>query len=101
VRIQAKFAKLTILKESISDYVERPLYPLRSGDLGISAESLEASLSEAFTLGERWNAIILLDEADVFLETRRRNELLRNSLVSGKRLTHLVICENRALLISL
>jgi hypothetical protein len=72
----------TLTAESICDYVERPLYPLRSGDLGISAESLEASLTEAFELGERWNAIILLDEADVFLEIRRRNELLRNSLVA-------------------
>jgi hypothetical protein len=76
------------VEESISDYVRRPLYPLRSGDLGISADALEASLSEAFELGERWNAIILLDEADVFLEMRRRNELLRNSLVAGNCLQH-------------
>ena len=35
-------------------------------------------------MAAKWNAIILLDEADVFLEERRPNELQRNSLVSGK-----------------
>ena len=69
--------------ESVADYVKRPLFPLRSGDLGIDASSLEKSLNEAFEMAAKWNAIILLDEADVFLETRRINELQRNSLVSG------------------
>ena len=72
-----------MITESIADYVKRPLFPLRSGDLGIDAKSLEKSLNEAFEMAAKWNAIILIDEADVFLETRRVNELLRNSLVSG------------------
>jgi SpoVK/Ycf46/Vps4 family AAA+-type ATPase len=72
-----------MIKEGISDYVKRPLFPLRSGDLGIEPQVLEKNLNEAFELAARWNAIILLDEADVFLEERRRNELLRNSLVTG------------------
>lgn len=69
--------------ESVADYVQRPVFPVRSGDLGIDASSLEKNLNEAFEMAAKWNAIILLDEADVFLEARRRNELLRNSLVSG------------------
>jgi SpoVK/Ycf46/Vps4 family AAA+-type ATPase len=69
--------------ESVADYVKRPLFPLRSGDLGIEAQALEKNLNEGFQLAANWNAIILLDEADVFLEARRRNELLRNSLVTG------------------
>jgi len=52
--------------------------------LGIDASTLEKSLNEAFEMAAKWNAIILLDEADVFLEERRPNELQRNSLVSGK-----------------
>jgi hypothetical protein len=40
-------------------------------------------LSEALFFATRWNAIILLDEADVFMEERSSNELERNELVSG------------------
>ena len=35
-----------------------------------------------FTAYGRWNAILLLDEADVFLEKRELNSLKRNELVS-------------------
>lgn len=51
--------------------------------MGIDAKSVEKSLGEAFEMAAKWNAIILLDEADVFLEARRVNDLQRNSLVSG------------------
>jgi hypothetical protein len=59
------------------------LYLVRSCDLGIDAAALEKSLSESFEMAAKWNAIILLDEADVYLEERRSNELQRNSLVAG------------------
>ena len=35
-----------------------------------------------FELGKRWNCVLLLDEADVFLEERTLTDLQRNSLVS-------------------
>jgi hypothetical protein len=73
------------LLESIADYTKRPLYPIRSCDLGIEAVTLEKSLNESFEVAAKWNAIILLDEADVYLEERRSNELQRNSLVAGNR----------------
>ncbi|KAH8700439.1 P-loop containing nucleoside triphosphate hydrolase protein [Talaromyces proteolyticus] len=72
----------TLTAESTADYIQRPLYPIRSGDLGIEASALEKSLADSFAQAAKWNAIILLDEADVFLEARQRNELQRNSLVS-------------------
>ena len=40
-------------------------------------------MGKALRLAETWNAIILIDEADVFLEQRTTNELVRNGLVSG------------------
>lgn len=43
---------------------------------------MENELSKYFRLAEAWNAIMLIDEADVFLERRAANDLLRNSIVS-------------------
>jgi SpoVK/Ycf46/Vps4 family AAA+-type ATPase len=39
-------------------------------------------LSEIFRIASHWNAILLLDEADVFLERRSSGDLVRNGLVS-------------------
>jgi len=39
-------------------------------------------------LAERWNAIVLIDEADVLLEERRVSEVSRNSIVAGQYILH-------------
>lgn len=48
---------------------------------------MEDNLSRWFTIAASWQAIILIDEADVFLERRQGANLQRNSLVSGKHRT--------------
>jgi len=45
---------------------------------------MESILGNWFQRGADWGAIILIDEADVFLEKRQVKDLQRNSLVSGK-----------------
>jgi hypothetical protein len=54
------------------------------GELGISSNNVEERLSKALGLAEHWNAIVLIDEADIFLEARSFNDLKRNGLVSSK-----------------
>lgn len=54
------------------------------GDLGLVAEVVEEKLSKIFYLAERWDCVLLLDEADVFLAERTKFDLKRNSLVSGE-----------------
>ena len=45
---------------------------------------MEATLSKWFELAEIWAAVMLIDEADIYLETRTTSDLQRNSLVSGE-----------------
>ena len=45
---------------------------------------MEDQLTKWFTLAEKWGAVVLIDEADVYLEKRQTTDLNRNSLVSGK-----------------
>ena len=52
------------------------------GDLGLSATEVEKQLQAKFHLAELWDCVLLLDEADVFLAERNRQDLMRNSLVS-------------------
>jgi hypothetical protein len=50
----------------------------------VSADVVEENLSKAFTRAESWNAIVLMDEADVFLIRRSPHNLERGALVSSK-----------------
>lgn len=52
------------------------------GDLGIDPETLEEKLGDIFLLAVNWKAILLLDEADVFLQEPDLHDLNRNALVS-------------------
>lgn len=52
--------------------------------MGITASEVEKNFKEQVDLAERWGAVVLMDEADVYLEQRTVVNLGRNSLVSGK-----------------
>ncbi|KAK3694245.1 hypothetical protein B0T22DRAFT_65433 [Podospora appendiculata] len=74
----------TCTAECVAELTQRPLLSLTSGDIStsMSAGSVERHLNYFLALGERFGALVLLDEADVFLEERRTRDLRRNGLVS-------------------
>lgn len=72
----------TLTAESVADSCEKPLLRIDASLLGTTAQSVEIGLASAFRLAEKWKAVALLDEADVFLEQRNASNLERNSLVS-------------------
>ncbi|KAL0465269.1 P-loop containing nucleoside triphosphate hydrolase protein [Neurospora intermedia] len=63
-------------------YIGRPLLSLTCADIGTEDVSMEKKLMKWFQLAEKWGAVMLIDEADVFLEKRVTADLKRNSLVS-------------------
>ncbi|RGB42226.1 P-loop containing nucleoside triphosphate hydrolase protein [Rhizophagus diaphanus] len=72
----------TLTAEAISEYLHRPLYAVSVGELGTSVIELEEKLSEILEVANIWNAVILIDEADIFLERRSELDIKRNALVS-------------------
>ncbi|KAK5724159.1 hypothetical protein LTR17_013540 [Elasticomyces elasticus] len=72
----------TLTAESVAEEMKVPLYMMSAGDLGLDPRHVEAKLQGILDMCTRWNAILLLDEADVFLEERSLHELERNKLVS-------------------
>ncbi|KAL3465911.1 hypothetical protein BJX64DRAFT_252150 [Aspergillus heterothallicus] len=72
----------TLTAESVAEYSSRPLLSITSADLGQEPDALEQNLLRFFRDAKKWNAIVLLDEADVYLETRSSQDLRRNSIVS-------------------
>jgi hypothetical protein len=71
----------TLTAEVYSEVVGKPLYRVHSGQLGITAASVEATLTEILRRAVRWDAILLLDEADVYIR-KRDNDLEHNAIVA-------------------
>ncbi|KAJ7048837.1 hypothetical protein C8F01DRAFT_1379376 [Mycena amicta] len=72
----------TFSAEATSEHVKRPLYVIGGGDLGTRAADLDVSLERVFNVATAWKAIVLIDEADVFLERRSLHDLERNAMVA-------------------
>ncbi|CRL23672.1 ATPase, AAA+ type, core [Penicillium camemberti] len=72
----------TLTAESVAEVMKVPLYVMSAGDLGVDARSFEAKLKDILRLIPKWGAVLLLDEADVFMEARDSTNLDRNELVS-------------------
>jgi ATPase family associated with various cellular activities (AAA) len=72
----------TLTAESVAENMRVPLYMMSAGDLGLDPAGIEESLNTILEMVAKWNAVLLLDEADVFLEARSTSDLERNKLVS-------------------
>ncbi|KAH7131505.1 P-loop containing nucleoside triphosphate hydrolase protein [Dactylonectria estremocensis] len=72
----------TLTAEAVADRTHRPLFYLQAEDLGISASTLGANIKRVFEMATDWDAVVLLDEADVFMAERSPNDIHRNELVS-------------------
>ncbi|KAF8491026.1 P-loop containing nucleoside triphosphate hydrolase protein [Gautieria morchelliformis] len=72
----------TLSAEATSEHVKRPLYVVGAGDLGTRAAELDPALQRIFEVATSWKAIVLIDEADVFLEQRSLHDLERNAMVA-------------------
>ena len=78
----------TLTAESVAETMRAPLYTMSAGELGTWSDDVEKVLKEVLERCAMWKAVLLLDEADVFLEERSTSDLQRNALVSGTLLLH-------------
>ena len=67
----------TLTAEVFDEATERPLLSVQAAQLGIAADKIEESLAHILNLGNRWNAVVLLDEADVYISERGDDGVLR------------------------
>ena len=63
----------TLTAEVYSEVMEHPLYKVQSSQLGTDPQTVETQLKEVLQRAERWSAILLIDEADVYIHERGDN----------------------------
>jgi hypothetical protein len=71
----------TLTAEVYAEVMKRPLYSIRSGSLGSSADEISLKLEHVFKRCRRWNCVLLLDEADVFV-LERGDDPEQNAIVA-------------------
>lgn len=70
----------TLTAEVYSEIIQRPLYRVHSGQLGLNVTAMETSLKDVLTRAQRWGAVMLIDEADVYIK-RRDDNIAMNAVV--------------------
>ncbi|KAG0628357.1 hypothetical protein M758_1G020700 [Ceratodon purpureus] len=70
----------TLTAESLSEKLQCPLWCLSVSELGITPEILEKTLVQVMNVATSWGALLLLDEADIFIERRTSSDLTRNAM---------------------
>lgn len=72
----------TFTAEAVAERANVPLYSMSASALGTEPAEIEQNLDKALQVCKLWNAMLLLDEADVFLAARQSESMKRNELVS-------------------
>lgn len=70
----------TLTAEVFAEIQKKPLYAVQSSQLGVEPEKIEKELKLCFERSKRWDAILLIDEADVYVH-KRTTDLKQNSVV--------------------
>lgn len=60
----------TLTAESMAEKLHRPLWAINVFELGRTPEELEMKLIDILAIAWQWRAVLLLDEADIYMERR-------------------------------
>ncbi len=71
----------TMTAEAVADKLKRPLIRVAVGG-ALDPDTISRLLGEAFRRAERYNAVLLIDEADIFIR-RRGSQPLLDGVVAG------------------
>ncbi|KAG4410773.1 hypothetical protein IFR04_016095 [Cadophora malorum] len=75
----------TLTAEMTAEHTRRPLLNISTGELGSYQHRIEIELKRLLTYASTFQAIVLIDEADVFLEARKSgpsDQLEQNAMVA-------------------
>jgi SpoVK/Ycf46/Vps4 family AAA+-type ATPase len=72
----------TLTAEAIAEETRLPLYRILAGDLGSSPNAIESKLTEVLDIALQWQCVVLLDEADTFINQRKSRDRVANEIVS-------------------
>jgi hypothetical protein len=73
----------TLTAEALAERLRRPLFGVSAGDLGVTPMEVERKLRSILELAQAWGAVLLLDEAEVYLAQRNRSDFVQIAMVAA------------------
>lgn len=70
----------TATVEALSEELRLPIFRIKISDLGVEAKQIELTLATYFEVAKIWDCVVLLDEADIFLESRSHRDIHSNAV---------------------
>lgn len=70
----------TLTAEVFSETIKKPLFVVQCSQLGLNVDQVEKNLGEVLSRAGRWGAILLIDEADVYIR-QRGEDIIQNAIV--------------------
>lgn len=70
----------TLTAEVVAEACKKPLYKVPADQLGGNAEVLEATLSKILRRAERWDCVLMIDEANAYVHARG-TDIEQNAIV--------------------
>lgn len=70
----------TLMCEVLSESCQKPLYKVQAAQLGETPAELEKNLQRILLRAQRWNAILLIDEANSYIHARG-HDIRQNAIV--------------------
>jgi AAA+ superfamily predicted ATPase len=67
----------------VAEHAEKPLYAVTAAEFAEKVSVTERKLNDVFDLAAHWDAVLLIDEADVILTRRTYADVERNAVVAG------------------
>lgn len=70
----------TLTAQCFAQILEKPLYEVQCSQIGINVEEVENNLEEILQRAKKYNCILLIDEADVYIR-KRGTDIVQNAIV--------------------
>lgn len=70
----------TLTAEATSELLHKALYNVQCSQLGLDVKEIERNLYRILSRATRWGALLLLDEADVYVRSRGK-DIMQNAIV--------------------
>ncbi len=72
----------TLTGEVYAEKIKRPLYVVQAAQLGLTIDELETKLKVVLERATSWRALLMIDEADVYIH-ERGNDMVQNAVVGN------------------
>ncbi|KAK0627840.1 P-loop containing nucleoside triphosphate hydrolase protein [Immersiella caudata] len=80
---QSILTLVQVTAETVAEALGKPLLVIGVAEIGLNPAVAERNLEKYYNLAAKWDAILLIDEADIFLEARTSaSDIGRNALLT-------------------